>query len=35
VTYDMKKFRALLLNIPETNRIYLINPAFHRGLEIK
>lgn len=35
VTYDMKKFRALLCNIVESNRIYLINPAFHKGLEVK
>lgn len=35
VTYDMKKFRAILGNMPETSRIYLINPAFHKGLEIK
>lgn len=35
VSYDMKKFKALLENIPLSERIYLINPAFHRGLEIK
>lgn len=35
VTYDMKNFRALLGNIVESDRIYLINPAFHKGLEVR
>lgn len=35
VTYDMKKFSALLNNLREPERIYLINPAFYLGLEIR
>ncbi|MBI5687331.1 MAG: hypothetical protein HZC54_19835 [Verrucomicrobia bacterium] len=34
VGYDMKKFMALLDNVEESNRMYLINPAFYKGLEI-
>jgi hypothetical protein len=34
VSYDMKKFRALLENLAVDDRIYIINPAFYKGLEI-
>lgn len=33
--YDMKKFKALLDNVPRTERFYTINPAFFKGLEVK
>jgi hypothetical protein len=35
VNYDRKKFKALIDNIPAEERLYIINPAFFLGLEIK
>ena len=35
VRYDMKRFKALLKNLPADDVVFLINPAFWKGLEIK
>lgn len=35
VRYDMKRFKALLKNVPADDNIFLINPAFWKGLEIR
>jgi hypothetical protein len=35
VVYDTKKFKALLNNVPKAERLYTVNPAFFKGLEIK
>lgn len=35
VGYDSNKLRAIIENIPVSDRMYVINPAFHKGLEVR
>ena len=35
VSYDSRKLKAIINNIPEEQRYFVINPAFQRGLDIK
>jgi hypothetical protein len=35
VLYDSRKLKAMIGNLDDDDRIFVINPAFHRGLEIR
>jgi hypothetical protein len=35
VNYDARKLKAIIDNLPQHDRIFVINAAFHKGLEIK
>ncbi len=35
VGYDSRKLKAMIENVPEENRLFVINPAFHKELDIR